>query len=91
MENVKNRIMKLSDYGTTLTVTDPLTIAYFRVHALKNREDETAFRRTPEGRKCLLLIARERRKEPLEIRRLPMLMGKTAAESICKIIKGVIK
>ncbi len=83
--------MKCEHYGNSLTVKDPLLIAYMRVRACRSVFEEMQMRKTSEGRKHLLVIAKERRKEPLALRRAPRMMGQMAAQSVNAIIYGLIK
>jgi hypothetical protein len=80
----------MNNYGATLVVNDPLLVAYMRVHACRNTAEEMALRKTPEGRKYFLLIAKERRKEPLALRRLPRLMGQAARKRVDKILDNIV-
>jgi hypothetical protein len=54
--------------------------------------DDKPLRSIPEGRQFLLEMRREERKVPLEIRRIPRLLGeamaKTIDDEIIKIIRG---
>jgi hypothetical protein len=94
MQKVENRMesdRETRDYGATLVVNDPLLIAYMRVHACRTPAEEMELRKTPEGRKCFLLIAKERRKEPVALRRLPRLMGQAARKTIENAIARELK
>jgi hypothetical protein len=83
--------MTMKDYGNTLVVNDPLLVAYMRVNSCRTPAAEAALRKTPEGRKYFLLIAKERRKEPLALRRFPRLMGQVARKRVDKIIDNIVQ
>ena len=62
-----------------------MKIAYVKVSALRSSVEEESFRMTTEGRRCLLLLAKERRKDPLVIRRFARKAGQLAAVFVDKI------
>ncbi len=78
-------------YGNTLVVNDPLLVAHIRLYACRTPAEEAKLRKTPEGRKHLLLIAKERRKEPLYLRRLPRMLGQAFKKNIDKTIDKALK
>jgi len=73
------------DYGKTVILNDPLLIAYVKVSALRSSAEEESFRKTAEGRRFLLLLAKERRKDPLVIRRFARKVGQAAAVFVDKM------
>ncbi len=81
----------MKNYGGSVVLNDPTLCAYMLVLSCRTASEEEALRNTPEGRGALLLIAKERRKVPLFIRRFPRLAGRAAREKYEEIVSKAIE